>query len=172
MEETASYDSEDELKYNEDLNPPFLSSRQGSNSPTQNLQRSFSPFVLRSLFSGGIDTGLKTSVDFYGFEITEPSGQNLEKYQRYASIAEKERHYLVINENSDKQCLPRDTSNLQLEPLLEFSPSIFTVDSIFETEILGATENAINIYKDYVSLKDNFVAKNNIPDSWNSTFVM
>uniref|UniRef100_A0A914Q0C2 SAC domain-containing protein n=1 Tax=Panagrolaimus davidi TaxID=227884 RepID=A0A914Q0C2_9BILA len=167
LETASAHDSEDELKYNEDFNPPFLSSRQGSNSPTQLQQRSTSPFSSSQIF--GIDTGLKSSIEFYGFEIAEPSGQNLEKYERYANIAEKERQYLEMAKNGEE--LHRNSSSLQLEPLLEFSPSIFTVDSIYETEILGATENAINIYKEYVSLKDNFIVKNNIPDNWNS-FVM
>ena len=81
---------------------------------------------------------------------------------RGVAAAQKEKEGL----EKTMDTMVRDKNSLHLEPLHEFSQSIFTVDNIYETEILGSTDAATKIYEEYVSLKDNFVAKNNIPLSW------
>ena len=163
MDDAAQYGygSEDELAFNEDFNPPLLSSRQGSNSPTQHVQEAHpaAPGL-------GLDIGLKASDEFYGFEVKNPKGADLAKYEKYAKIAERERECLEEASMESRSTPTPPQDRLHLKPAHEFTPSIFTIDSIYETEIIGASESAIKVYEEYVNQKDNFVAKNNIPDNW------
>ncbi|KAE9553017.1 hypothetical protein FO519_003778 [Halicephalobus sp. NKZ332] len=110
-------------------NPPFLSSRQATVSPT--LRRSTSPEVSLS-----IDTGLHSTEEVFGFEVHDPSGANMAKYERYAKIAEAEKKILEKPENFPKSST---AMRMQLPEAHEFLPSFFTVDSVYETELLGIT---------------------------------
>uniref|UniRef100_A0AC34RCF0 Uncharacterized protein n=1 Tax=Panagrolaimus sp. JU765 TaxID=591449 RepID=A0AC34RCF0_9BILA len=141
-------ESEDELVFDEDKNPPYLCPRQ-SISPITIQRRSVSPEIPLT-----IETGLKTTEEVFGYDIENPSGLNLLKYERYAKIAEIERKLSDIS-------IKKSTKRLHLEDSYEFLPSFFTVDSVYETEVLGITEEATQIYENYCNLQNTFITKIN-----------
>ena len=144
-------ESEDELVFDEDKNPPFLTYRQATASPT--LRRSTSPEVFLSL-----DTGLRSTEEVFGLKIEDPSGTNMAKYERYAKIAEMERKTL-----SEPELRPKSSTavKMPLRETPEFLPSFFTVDSVYETELLGITSEALDTYKNYVEQRQDFTPVNN-----------
>uniref|UniRef100_A0A7E5A0L7 SAC domain-containing protein n=1 Tax=Panagrellus redivivus TaxID=6233 RepID=A0A7E5A0L7_PANRE len=148
-------DSDDELRFDEDRNFPSFSSssRQTTMSPVPRSM-SKSPAPTDGLT---IDRVLPTTEAVFGFEVGDPSGDDLKMYEKYANIAAAERVEEPVP-ISGFMSSPR--SSLRAHEILK--PSFFTVDNVFETDIVGITDETLTTYKNYVDLGDYFVPKNNI----------
>ncbi|KAI1702722.1 hypothetical protein Ddc_16932 [Ditylenchus destructor] len=90
-------------------------------------------------------SGLKSSQEAYNFEFREPSEQDMALYRKYASIVPGARKSASPETEGHKQSTVR--SFCQLGPMFEFSPSFFTIDSAFHTEINGVSKASLAIYE-------------------------
>ncbi|KAI1697181.1 hypothetical protein DdX_18642 [Ditylenchus destructor] len=92
-----------------------------------------------------LSSGLKSSQEAYKFEFREPSEQDMAMYRKYASIVPGVKKPESSETEGHKQSTVR--SFCQLGPMFEFSPSFFTIDSAFHTEINGVSKASLAIYE-------------------------
>ena len=76
-----------------------------------------------------LSTGLRSSIDVYGYDSTrQPSDADLAKYRKYVQLATRAAGAYAVD-RADNDGSLRAFS--RLKPIYEFSPSLFTVDSVF-----------------------------------------
>ncbi|KAH7716086.1 hypothetical protein AAVH_16453 [Aphelenchoides avenae] len=126
---------DDDVVIEEDLNPEssvVAATFHPSSAPPTRLQLS-------------VSTGLKSTQEIYGFELSEPHEADMLKYRRYVQLAEVPPNTEVMSASENEGTLE---SFCKLQPLFEFTPSFFTVDSSFHTDLRRVSDKSLEIFKE------------------------